>query len=94
MPNVGIKERFIPFSRLLPARGDDCQHTALRGGGKSPLNRDSRRIGRHMLSQIRPLFPYIHRYRRDFFWGGLAAVLSNAFKIAIPLVIGVGPFPT
>jgi ATP-binding cassette subfamily B multidrug efflux pump len=41
-----------------------------------------------MLSQIRPLFPYIHRYRRDFFWGGLAAVLSNAFKIAIPLVIG------
>ncbi len=41
-----------------------------------------------MLSQVRPLFPYIRRYRRDFFWGGLVAVLSNAFKIAIPLVIG------
>ena len=41
-----------------------------------------------MLKQLRPLFPYIRRYRRDFYWGILVAVLSNAFKIAIPLVIG------
>jgi ATP-binding cassette subfamily B protein len=41
-----------------------------------------------MIDQLRPLFPYIKRYQRDFYWGGLVAVLSNAFKIAIPLVIG------
>jgi ATP-binding cassette subfamily B multidrug efflux pump len=41
-----------------------------------------------MIDQLRPLFPYIKRYRRDFAWGGVVAVLSNCFKIAIPLVIG------
>jgi ATP-binding cassette subfamily B protein len=41
-----------------------------------------------MLNQLRPLFPYLRRYRRDFFWGGVVVVLSNAFKITIPLVIG------
>jgi ATP-binding cassette subfamily B multidrug efflux pump len=41
-----------------------------------------------MLANLRPLFPYIRRYRRDFFWGGLVVLLSNAFKIMIPLVIG------
>jgi len=41
-----------------------------------------------IVDQLRPLFPYIRRYRRDFYWGGLVAVLSNAFKISIPLVIG------
>ncbi len=41
-----------------------------------------------MLDKLRPLFPYLRRYRRDFFWGGLVVLLSNAFKIAIPLVIG------
>ena len=41
-----------------------------------------------MLADLRPLFPYIRRYRRDFFWGGLVVILSNVFKIMIPLVIG------
>jgi ATP-binding cassette subfamily B protein len=41
-----------------------------------------------MLNQLRPLFPYLRRYRRDFFWGGVVVILSNAFKITIPLVIG------
>jgi len=41
-----------------------------------------------MISQLRPLFPYLKRYRRDFIWGGVVVVLSNAFKIVIPLVIG------
>ena len=41
-----------------------------------------------MLDKLRPLFPYLRRYRRDFFWGGLVVLLSNAFKIVIPLVIG------
>jgi ATP-binding cassette subfamily B protein len=41
-----------------------------------------------MLAKLRPLFPYIYRYRRDFFWGGVVVILSNAFKIMMPLVIG------
>jgi ATP-binding cassette subfamily B protein len=41
-----------------------------------------------MLNQLRPLFPYLRHYRRDFFWGGVVVMLSNAFKITIPLVIG------
>jgi ATP-binding cassette subfamily B protein len=41
-----------------------------------------------MREQLRPLYPYIKRYRRDFLLGGFVALLSNAFKITIPLVIG------
>jgi ATP-binding cassette subfamily B protein len=41
-----------------------------------------------MLAELRPLFPYVKRYRRDFFWGGVVAVLFNVFRIGIPLVIG------
>ena len=40
-----------------------------------------------MLERLRPLFPYLRRYKGGFFWGGLAAVLSNAIWILFPQVI-------
>jgi ATP-binding cassette subfamily B protein len=42
-----------------------------------------------MFALIRPLFPYMRRYRRDFFWGGLSIVLSNVIAILFPLVVGM-----
>ncbi len=42
-----------------------------------------------MVATLRPLFPYLRRYRRDFVWGGLAAVISNAIWIFFPQVIRV-----
>ena len=42
-----------------------------------------------MLATLRPLFPYLRRYRRDFVWGGLAAVSANAFWIFFPQVIRI-----
>src|ERR1700753_716087 len=42
-----------------------------------------------MLATLRPLFPYLRRYRRDFVWGGLAVVISNAIWIFFPQVIRI-----
>jgi ATP-binding cassette, subfamily B, multidrug efflux pump len=42
-----------------------------------------------MLATLRPLFPYLRRYRRDFLWGAIAAVLSNAIWIFFPQVIRI-----
>ena len=42
-----------------------------------------------MFTLIRPLFPYLRRYRRDFFWGGLSIVLSNAIAVLFPLVVAM-----
>src|ERR1700742_5023492 len=42
-----------------------------------------------MLKQLQPLFPYMRRYRRTFFWGGVSVVLSNAIWIFFPQVIRV-----
>ena len=42
-----------------------------------------------MFTLIRPLFPYFRRYRRDFFWGGLSIVLSNAIAVLFPLVVAM-----
>jgi ATP-binding cassette subfamily B multidrug efflux pump len=42
-----------------------------------------------MLATLRPLFPYLRRYRRDFVWGGLSVVLSNAIWIFFPQVIRI-----
>ena len=42
-----------------------------------------------MLATLRPLFPYLRRYRRDFVWGGLAAVVSNVIWIFFPQVIRI-----
>lgn len=40
-----------------------------------------------MLRDLRPLVPYLKRYRRDFFWGGVSVVLSNAIWILFPQVL-------
>ena len=42
-----------------------------------------------MFTLIRPLFPYLRRYRRAFFWGGLSIVLSNAIAVLFPLVVAM-----
>jgi ATP-binding cassette, subfamily B, multidrug efflux pump len=41
-----------------------------------------------MFSRLRPLFPYLRRYRRSFVLGGSALILYNAAKVMIPLLIG------
>ncbi len=41
-----------------------------------------------MLRDLKPLVPYLKRYRRDFVWGGISVVLSNAIWILFPQVIG------
>ena len=42
-----------------------------------------------MLAALRPLFPYMRRYSRDFFWGGISAVLANIIWILFPQVIRI-----
>jgi ATP-binding cassette subfamily B multidrug efflux pump len=42
-----------------------------------------------MLATLRPLFPYLRRYSRDFVWGGLSVVISNAIWILFPQVIRI-----
>ena len=39
------------------------------------------------LGELKPLVPYLLRYRRDYAWGALVTVLSNAVWIFFPLVI-------
>ena len=41
-----------------------------------------------MLNRLKPLAPYLRRYRSSFAWGGFATLLYNLSKVAIPLVIG------
>src|SRR5580698_7341847 len=42
-----------------------------------------------MLATLRPLLPYLRRYRRDFVWGGLAAVIANVIWIFFPQVLRI-----
>jgi ATP-binding cassette subfamily B multidrug efflux pump len=42
-----------------------------------------------MFAPLRPLFPYLRRYSRDFVWGGLSVVVSNAIWILFPQVIRI-----
>ena len=42
-----------------------------------------------MFTLLRPLFPYFRRYRRDYFWGGLSIILSNAIAVLFPLVVAM-----
>ncbi len=41
-----------------------------------------------MLDRLRPLFPYLRRYWRQFAWGGLALLIYNCAKATIPLLVG------
>jgi ATP-binding cassette subfamily B protein len=40
-----------------------------------------------MLNQIRPLFPYMRRYRRGYLVGAICVLLSNALWILLPQVV-------
>ena len=40
-----------------------------------------------MLKHLRPLFPYMKKYRRGFVWGGLTVLFNNGIWILGPLVI-------
>jgi len=40
-----------------------------------------------MLPELKPLVPYMRRYKREYAWGALVTVLSNAIWIFFPLVI-------
>jgi ATP-binding cassette, subfamily B, multidrug efflux pump len=42
-----------------------------------------------MLGDLKPLVPYLKRYKRAFFWGGVSVVLSNAIWILFPQVLRV-----
>ncbi len=42
-----------------------------------------------MLKRLKPLLPYMRRYRRGYAWGALVIVLNNAVWIFFPMVIGV-----
>jgi len=41
-----------------------------------------------MLDRLKPLRPYLKRYRASLAWGGLSVVLYNCSKIIMPLLIG------
>ncbi len=41
-----------------------------------------------MFDRLRPLFPYLKRYRRSFAWGGVALLIYNVSKALVPIVVG------
>src|SRR5512146_1535912 len=41
-----------------------------------------------MLNRLRPLFPYLKKYRRGYFFGTLSVLLDNGTWILFPLFIG------
>jgi ATP-binding cassette subfamily B multidrug efflux pump len=41
-----------------------------------------------MLERLRPLFPYLKRYRWSFAWGGVALIIYNVTKALVPIVVG------
>jgi ATP-binding cassette subfamily B multidrug efflux pump len=43
-----------------------------------------------MVKELRPLFPYMKKYRRGFVWGGLTVLFNNGIWILGPLVIRGG----
>ncbi len=41
-----------------------------------------------MFQKLRPLAPYLKRYRKALAWGAVATILYNVLKVLLPLVIG------
>jgi ATP-binding cassette subfamily B protein len=41
-----------------------------------------------MFDKLKPLVPYLRRYRKRLVWGGISTILYNVIKVLIPLVIG------
>jgi ATP-binding cassette subfamily B protein len=42
-----------------------------------------------MFDRLKPLLPYMRRYKRGYAWGALAVLLNNAIWIFFPWIIGV-----
>jgi len=42
-----------------------------------------------MFKRLKPLLPYMRRYRHAYIWGGIVAVLSSAVWVFFPRVIGI-----
>ncbi len=42
-----------------------------------------------MFDRLKPLLPYMRRYKRGYAWGTLAVLLNNAVWIFFPMIIGV-----
>lgn len=41
-----------------------------------------------MLDSLKPLFPYLRRYWKQFAWGGVSVILYNSLRVLIPIIIG------
>src|SRR5437762_3582001 len=41
-----------------------------------------------LLAHLRPLFPYIKKYRSSYIWGSVCVLLMNGIWVLFPLVIG------
>jgi ATP-binding cassette subfamily B multidrug efflux pump len=41
-----------------------------------------------LLANLRPLFPYLKKYRSSYLWGGVCVLLMNGIWVLFPLVIG------
>jgi ATP-binding cassette subfamily B multidrug efflux pump len=41
-----------------------------------------------MMDRLKPLRPYLKRYRKHLAWGGVAVILYNIVKVLVPIVIG------
>jgi ATP-binding cassette subfamily B multidrug efflux pump len=41
-----------------------------------------------MFNRLRPLYPYLRRYRTSFAWGGLAVLCYNGLRVLIPVIVG------
>jgi ATP-binding cassette subfamily B multidrug efflux pump len=41
-----------------------------------------------LLESLRPLFPYVKKYRRSYIWGAVCVVLMNGIWVLFPLVVG------
>ena len=41
-----------------------------------------------LLANLRPLFPYLKKYRSSYLWGGLCVLFMNGIWVLFPLVIG------
>jgi ATP-binding cassette subfamily B multidrug efflux pump len=41
-----------------------------------------------MFQKLRPLAPYLKRYKKSLAWGAVATILYNVLKVLLPLVIG------
>ena len=41
-----------------------------------------------LLANLRPLFPYLKKYRSSYLWGALCVFLMNGVWVLFPLVVG------